>query len=304
LYDDIMDRAPYSPTRGRPPITWPGGAHIAVWIVPNIEHYEFRPEPNSFYNSYPRVTPPDVQQYSFREFGNRVGFWRLLHVMDEYAVRATASLNIGVLDLFPQISEAMQARQWDYMSHGYYNTRPVFGYTEDEERTELQRACATFRRHLDSQLRGMLGPAVSITPRTFDLMTECGMSYTADVFHDDQPTPIMAEHGRLVSIPYTVDLNDGNLNAAAAMDALAARSRAQFDRLWREGATSGTVMCLALHPYIIGQPQFIGLMREVLDYMMTREGVWWATAAEITDHFLEHSYEEQLDYASSFGRAV
>jgi allantoinase len=296
--DDIMDRLPYSPVRGRPPIRWPGEAQVAVWLVVNTEHYEYVPPASPYHRPFPRVpAPPDVQQYSFREYGNRVGFWRLLELLDDCPIPVTASINIGVLELFPQIGAALAARGWDCMSHGLYNTRAVFGLSADEERAEIEHACATFHAHTGRQLNGMLGPTVSVTTNTFDLMAECGMSYTADVFHDDQPAPVLTRNGRLVSIPYTVDLNDGNLYASRSMDAFVARSAAQFRRLWREGADSGTVMCLALHPYIVGQPQFIATVRALLDDLAGREGVWFATASDIVEHYLTNCYDEQLDFA-------
>lgn len=297
---DIMSRLPYSPATGRPPIHWPDGARIAVWLAVNVEHYEFVPPSGAHHRPYPRVgTPPDVQQYAFREYGNRVGFWRLLDLLDRYDVPVTASLNVGVLELFPEIAEAIGQRNWDCMSHGMFNTRAVFGYSEQEERAEVERTCAVFHRHTGRQLNGMLGPTVSVTSNTFDIMASAGMTYTADVFHDDQPAPVLTRTGRLVSVPYTVDLNDGNLYAARAMDVLVARSVAQFDKLWGEG---GRVMCIALHPYLVGQPQFVGTIRRLLDDLVGREGVWWTTAGAITDHFLAHSYEEQFDFALQHSR--
>ena len=294
---DLMARLPYSPSLGRPPVRWPGDARVAVWLAVNVEHYEFVPPGNPHYRPYPRVeTPPDVQQYGFREYGNRVGLWRLFDLLDQYDVPVTASLNIGVLELFPEIAEALLARKWHCMSHGIYNTRAVFGHSETQERQEIELACLTFRAQTGQALQGMLGPTVSVTPHTFDIMAECGMTYTADVFHDDQPAPVLTRTGRLVSVPYTVDLNDGNLFASRNMDVLAARAAAQLERLWQEG---GAVMCIALHPYIVGQPQHIGAVRSMLDELVRRKKVWWATAGQIADHYLAHCYDEQLAFALS-----
>jgi peptidoglycan/xylan/chitin deacetylase (PgdA/CDA1 family) len=173
----------------------------------------------------------------------------------------------------------------------------VFGYSEERERADLELACTLFRRHTGEQLRGMLGPTVSMTPRTFDLMAELGMTYTADVFHDDQPAPVLTTTGRLVSVPYTVDLNDGNLFAEGAMDVFAARWAAQLDRLSRDGAQSGTVACLALHPYIVGRPHLIGAVRQMLDDLADREQVWCTTASAIADAYLADHYDEHLEHA-------
>jgi allantoinase len=295
-----MSRLPYSPARGRPPISWPNGARVAVWFVVNTEHYEFVPP--SQYRVWPRVAAPDVQQYAFRDFGNRVGFWRLLDVLDEYPIPVTTSLNLGVLDLFPEIASAMHERRWDYMSHGYYNTRPVHSVSIDQERADIRDACAALQRHSGESLKGMLSPMVSCSPHTFDLMAEAGMIYTADAFHDDQPAPVLTKHGKLVSIPYTVDLNDGNLYVAGSMNAFAARAQAQFDRLWREGEHSGTVMCIALHPYLVGQPHLISHVRALLDGIVERDAVWWTTGAEIAKYYLKHHYDAQLAHALETAR--
>jgi allantoinase len=296
-FHDPMDRILYSPMCTRPPIRWPGGARVALWISPNVEHYEYMPPTNPYHNVFPRVPWPDVQQYAFRDYGNRVGFWRLAQLLDEFGIRATVSLNLGVLDHFPEIREAMLSRNWEFMSHGIYNTRPLFGYDEDEERNFLKDSVDSLRRHTGQDLKGMLGPLVSVTARTFDLMSEAGFTYTADYFHDDQPCPILTQTGRLISVPYTVDLNDGNLGLSGSLSVFPARCKAQFDRLWREGDSSGMVMCIALHPYLIGQPQMIEYLREILDYIAGHDAVWYTTANELTEYYVEHFYDIHVQHA-------
>src|SRR5262249_1770670 len=109
----------YSPIVDRPRIEWPGGAHVAFWISPNIEFWQFRPPPNPYRRTWARMPePPDVLMYGHKDYGNRVGLWRMLPVFDHYGVRATVSLNVAVLDHFPEICEAMVERDWDFMSHG------------------------------------------------------------------------------------------------------------------------------------------------------------------------------------------
>ena len=128
----------YSPIIDRPKIQWPNNARVALWIAPNIEFYEYQPPPNKYRNAWPRVPHPDVMHYSYRDYGNRVGFWRMLEVFDRYQVRATVSLNMAVLDHFPEIRDAMVERDWEFMSHGIYNTRFLFGLSEEEERAFYQ----------------------------------------------------------------------------------------------------------------------------------------------------------------------
>ena len=114
---------PYSPILHRPPLRWPNGARVALWVVPNIEHYEYLPKFVRTRDPWPRSPHPDVLGYSQRDYGNRVGLWRLFEVTDALGIRCTVSLNMAVLEHFPEILGAMEARGWEYMSHGIYNTR-------------------------------------------------------------------------------------------------------------------------------------------------------------------------------------
>ena len=120
LYPDRVD---YLPIHDRPKIIWPGKAKIALWVAPNIEHYEYTPETPHGRDPWPRVPHPDVREFSYRDYGNRVGFWRMLDSMDRYRIRCTVSLNMAVLEHFPEIGRAIVDRPWDIMSHGIYNTR-------------------------------------------------------------------------------------------------------------------------------------------------------------------------------------
>ena len=125
-------RVDYSPIIDRPILKWPGNARVAVWVAPNIEHYEYLPDYDGLRNPWPRVPYPDVQQYSHRDYGNRVGFWRMLEVLDKHGIKCGVSLNMAVLEHYPEIAEAMVERDWDFMSHGIYNTRYIETYTEEQ----------------------------------------------------------------------------------------------------------------------------------------------------------------------------
>ena len=201
-------RVDYSPIIERPAIKWPGGARVALWIAPNIEHYEYLPDFDGVRAPWPRVPIPDVQQYSYRDYGNRVGFWRMTEVLDKHNIRCCVSLNLAVLEHYPEIAEAMIERNYDFMSHGIYNTRYLHTLTEEEEREFYQDNIETLSRHTGKPLKGMLGPAISGTDRTPDLMAEAGLIYHTDWVHDDQPVPIRVKSGKLVSVPYSVELND------------------------------------------------------------------------------------------------
>ena len=284
----------------RPRISWPNGARVALWVAPNVEHYEYLPPRDPGRNPWPRSPHPDVQGYAHRDYGNRIGFWRMLEALDRYDVTCTASTNLAVFEHYPDIGKAMADRGWEIMSHGIYNTRYLSSLTEEEEREFYVDCVETLRRHTGQQLRGMLGPAVSNTIRTPDLMADAGLTYHADWLHDDQPIPIHVEKGRLVSVPYSIELNDVPVFLHHYdTDDFVAMVKAQFDTLYEEGSVSGRVMALALHPYLMGMPHRIDGLEEILDYLLGHDLVWQTTASEIADYFLDHYYDQFVEHAAS-----
>jgi allantoinase len=300
------DYVTYSPIIDRPPVRWPNGARLAVWVAPNIEFYEYLPPRMPYVDQWPRTPHPDVMSYSYRDYGNRVGFWRMLEVLDHYQVRATASLNVAVLEHFPEIRDAMVERDWELMSHGLYNTRYLFGMGIDEERQFYRQTAEVIKRHTGRSLKGMLGPAFTATANTPQLMADAGLIYQVDWFIDDQPFPINVNNGRLVGVPYSRLLNDALLFAGPAFEAdyFVQVCRDQFDVLYEEGGESGRVMCIALHPFLIGQPHRLAYLDEVFAYIVAHNGVWVTTADEIAEWYLAHHWDEQVSHLAAAGENV
>ena len=296
-------RVTYSPIIDRPAIKWPNGARVALWVAPNVEFYEYTPEYDGIRETWPRVRNqlyPDAREYSFRDYGNRVGFWRMLEVMDKNNIRCCVSLNLAVIEHFPEIRDAMVERNWDYMSHGIYNTRFVYRLDEWQERRWLQDNIETLKRHTGKQLKGMLGPAISGNPATPDLMAEVGLIYHTDWLHDDQPVPIKVKSGKLVSVPYSIELNDVSIFGQHYEGEYYVQiCKDQFDLLYKEGAESGRVMCIPLHPFLIGQPHRAKYLDEVLQYIMSHDGVWQTTADEIAEYYIANYYDEAVAHAES-----
>ena len=297
----IQEFVRYAPVTTRPKVQWPNGKRLAVWIVPNVEFYEYTPPPAQGRETWDRVpSHPDVREYGFRDYGNRVGIWRMTELLDQYPVRPTASLNLALLDHFPEITQLIRDRHWAVMSHGIYNTRFLYGMDEAQERAFYADNVASLQRHTGQRLQGILTPAITNTTRTPALIAEAGLSYHADWVHDDVPVPILVPGRRLVSVPYSYDLNDAPLwdgrpyGGRYFVDAC----KAAFDRLYAESADGGRVFCIALHPYQIGQPHHIGHLRKVLDHICAHEGVWHATGDEIAAHFLQHDYDAHVRHAA------
>lgn len=280
----------FMPWRRRPRITWPGGARVAFWVAPNIEHYEYDPPPNARRMPWPRPVP-DVLGYSWRDYGNRAGFWRMADVMARHGVRGSVSLNVAVCDHYPEVIERCCELGWELFSHGTYNTRYFYGMSEEQQREVIRENRATILRASGQSLDGWLTPAISNDETTQHILAEEGILYTLDLLHDDQPTPIRTRGGqRLVSIPYSLEVNDVPLlvmrNTPPAR--YAEICKAQFDQLYEEGAESGTVMCLPLHPFLIGQPHRIAALDEVLRHVTSHDKVWLATGREIARHYIDH----------------
>jgi allantoinase len=301
-FASLHDRLPYVPIVDRPPISWPGGARVAVWVVPNVEHYEYLP-PLGRSDPYPRTPHPDVRKHSYHDYGHRVGIWRLLPVFDRYAIPCTASLNVAVLDHYPEVASAMAERKWDLMSHGMYNTRFLEGMSYGQERDFLEACNAVLERHTGQRFRGMLGPFISGNEHTPDVMAEVGMTYHADWVHDERPSPLLNRRAqRLVALPYSYELNDAPIlmRSSAEGPEYLSRCIAQLDALYEDASSSGRIMCLPLHPFATGQPHRIRYLEQLFEHLRSHDGVWIATASEIVDHYLAHNYAADLVQAGSY----
>ena len=208
--------------------------------------------------------------------------------MDESGFRGSVSLNVALCEHHPEIIEACAKRGWEFFSHGIYNTRYTYGMTPDQERAIIEDSIETIRKWTGQKLSGWLAPALSNNTWTMDLLAEYGIDYTCDLFHDDQPMPVRVKSGRLISMPYSLEMNDVivyNTNLYPPRH-YGEAIRRQFDQLRAEGENSGTVMCIPLHPYLVGQPHRIEPFAEALRYIAAHDDVWLATGREIAAAFL------------------
>jgi peptidoglycan/xylan/chitin deacetylase (PgdA/CDA1 family) len=296
----------YLPMPVRPRLSWPEGRGLAFVLALNVEHYEFVPEPNPYKNAYPGVRRhPDVVGYGYRDYGNRIGFWRMLDVLDRYVPKVTVSLNARTLELYPEITAEMVARDWEFMSHGTLNTRYLYNLSRDEEAAMHREVIDTVRRVTGRRVAGLLGPSFTATADTNALIAEAGMTYSMDWLLDDQPFPINVPNGRLVGVPYSAELNDSFVFAGHPFPGYDGAyfeqiCKAQFDVLHAESRHSGRVMTIAVHPFFLGLPHEIDRLERVLDYVTRHDDVWVATAGEIADHYLAHHYDAYLAAAAEF----
>jgi peptidoglycan/xylan/chitin deacetylase (PgdA/CDA1 family) len=227
-----------------------------------------------------------VLGYAGRDYCNRVGLWRLFDATDALGIRCTVSLSMRVLQHYPAIAEAMLQRGWEVLCHGLYNSRYHWGYAEDEERAVIAECCDLHKRLIGGRLQGWFGPAASQTVNTHHLVAEAGIAYWTDIFHDDQPFPVKVRSGELITVPYTMDLNDAVI--ARRPDDIAefcTQIEDHFETVYAEG---DRVMCIALHPYWIGQPHRIGPWLRTMERILSRPGVWCTTGGAIAAHFRAH----------------
>lgn len=282
----------YWPYRDRPKIVWPDGKRLAFWVAPNIEFYELAPPSNPSRKPWPKPIP-DVAGYSYRDYGNRVGHWRMMELMDRYGIRGSISLSVALIDHHPEIIKACVERDWEFFSHGIYNTRYCYGMDEAQERQIIEDSIASVEKATGQRIAGWLAPALTHTERTMDLLAEYGLTYTCDLFHDDQPTPVKTKTGRFISVPYSLEMNDSIIfiNQQSTPRRYVDILKANFDRLYAEGAESGTVMCIPLHAFLIGQPYRLEPFEEVFEYITGHDGVWTTTGREIAEYWTRNYYD-------------
>ncbi|MEM1380631.1 MAG: polysaccharide deacetylase family protein [Pseudomonadota bacterium] len=293
----------YWPYEGRPKIVWPGGKKLAFWIAPNIEYYEFLPPDNPHRQPWPRGNP-DVVGYSQRTWGNTVGHWRMMDLFDKYNLRGSISLSVGLIDHHPEIIEACNARNWEFFSHGIYNTRFSYGMDEAQERAVLDDSIRTVQEATGQRIRGYLAPALTHTELTLDLIAEYDFWYTCDLFQDDQPQPLKTKTGRLCSMPYSLEVNDVITYSVQGWspDHYTDLLTKHFDQLLLEGEQSGTVMCIPLHAYLVSQPHRLRAFERALAHITQhQDDVWFATGTEIAGHFRDTYWHQSLGDISARG---
>ena len=290
----------YWPYKDRPKLAWPGGRRLALWVAPNIEFYELRPPANPARKAWPNPQP-DIANYAYRDHGNRVGNWRLMEAMARHGVPGSVSLSVAMCDHFPDLIEAANDLGWEFFSHGIYNTRYSYGMSEDQERAVIRDSVRTVRDATGQRIAGYLAPALTHTTRTLELIAEEGFSYTCDLFQDDQPQPIRTRAGRLISMPYSLEVNDHytlgvfGQTAEQYVDVL----KRQMDQLLEEGGESGTVMCVPLHAYLIGRAHRMGAFEGFLAHVASlRDDVWITRGRDIAEHYLANAYDEAVTHGA------
>ncbi|NBX88943.1 MAG: polysaccharide deacetylase [Betaproteobacteria bacterium] len=280
---------PYTPINRRPALRWPNGARLALWIIPNIEFFSLkRPMASHPWEKAPTETPT-VRPWGQRDYGNRVGVFRIMEVLSKYGIRATATVNADICDHHPQILEDALKLDWEFMGHNLTNSVRLSGLSIDEERRVINESLEKLERFSGRRPRGWLGAGLSETWHTLELLADAGVDFVSDWVNDDQPYLMDAGKRKLVYLPYSYELNDSPqlYYRDRSIDDFETMIKRQFDVLYREGEQSARVMAICLHPYLIGVPHRIGGLDAALKYITGHRDVWCATGSEIVDAYLK-----------------
>ncbi len=284
------NRYDYLPIIRRPVLKWPGGARVALWVCPNVEYFHIdKALPGA---ASPHL--PDIQSYSLRDYGSRIGIFRFMDVFDKHGIRASVLLNSEVCEHHPTIIEEGKKRGWEWLGHGITNNLRMSEYPLEEERAVIRQVRDTITAAVGTAPKGWLGPGLAETFNTPDHLAAEGFEYLCDWACDDQPIPIRVRSGRMISVPYQQGVNDISLFVRSyhTPEAYLRQVCDQFDTLYKEGAESGRVMALPLHPFVTGLSSRIGYLDKALGYICSHDGVWRATGGEIADWYYRHTYED------------
>ncbi len=285
------ERFDYSAIKDRPRWRLPRGARLAVWTIVNVEEWSIdKPMPRQYLTTPQGVAViPDVPNWAWHEYGMRVGFWRLLEALTRRRIRATTAINAHVCEAYPVVARAMLEAGWEFMGHGVVQGAM---HLVADQRAAIRESIQIIEKFTGRKPKGWLGPGLTETWETLDLLRAEGIEYVADWVNDDQPYPIRTEAGTLVSVPYTVELNDIPMMVIQHHESAAwfTRCKDQFDRLYAEGARNPRVMAMAVHPYISGVPHRIKYFEAVYDYIRKHSGVWITTGEEIYEWYRSHPW--------------
>jgi peptidoglycan/xylan/chitin deacetylase (PgdA/CDA1 family) len=277
----------YTPIVERKPYTWPGDKSLALYIGINIEHYYFLT--GGGMDPHNRGGPPTHRNFSWRDYGNRVGVWRIFELLDELKLPASILLNSMVCDKYPQIMQRIKARGDDVLGHGVTNSQISRGLPEADEARLIKEATDKIEAATGVRPKGWLGPGATSTGVTPHLLKECGYSYVVDWPCDDQPFWMRTRAGPLLSVPYPMELNDAGAQVLRDHTPLEFADMIvdQFEEMLAQSQRQPLVFGLALHGYIIGQPYRIRRLRTALQHCMQpkfRERLWITQAGGIAEY--------------------
>ena len=282
------ERYDWSMLPDRKPVAWPQQARVALWVVPALEWFPlnmagvpFKP-PGAMQTAY-----PDLRHYTLRDYGNRVGIFRIMKALEKHGIRPTVAVNASVAVRYPSLIQECTQRGWEIMANGLdMDHLHHGGLALDDEKKLIDTTLDILRKASGQAVRGWLSPAKSESAATLDLLGAAGLDYVCDWVNDDMPYAMRTASGPIHAMPHPIDIDDHTILVQNhhTEDDFRDQLCDQFDLLYKESATAGgRIMAISLHPWVIGQPYRMRALEEALAHIMRHPGVWAATGSEILD---------------------
>ena len=280
------ERTPFSAIVDRPVLKLPGDARVVIWSVVNLEVWDLgRPMARQILPA-PTGVPllPDVPNWSWHEYGMRVGVWRFFKLYEQLGIIPTLSINARVCEDYTRVAAAARDAGWEFMAHAY-DQMPIHKY--EDQRGMIHKSMDVIEKFTGKRSVGWLGPGLTQTFETPELLAEAGVKYIADYVWDDEPVRVSTAKGPLVALPYTVELNDIPTMIVQHHESpyWATRCIDMFDRLHQEGAERPKIMAIAIHPYISGQPHRIKYLEQIYEHIGRHKDVVHMTGEQIYDWY-------------------
>jgi peptidoglycan/xylan/chitin deacetylase (PgdA/CDA1 family) len=282
------ERVPYSAIVDRPKLKLPNGARVAVWTIVNVEVWDIaRPMPRQVLAPPTGITQlPDVPNWSWHEYGMRVGFWRFHALFERLGIRPTLAINARVCLDYPRVAQACKDAGWEFMGHSF-EQGPI--HSEKDQPGMIEKTLSTIQKFTGKRPLGWLGPGLTETYDTPDYLTAAGVKYIGDWVYDEEPTEISTRNGPLVTLPYSLECNDIPVMVVQHHEAAYWTQKCldTFERLYQEGGDRAKIMAIAIHPYISGQPFRIKYLEAVYDHMAKFKSAMHWNGEEILDWYLK-----------------
>lgn len=285
----------WSPIVSRPRLDWPHGAALALCVVVSLEQYELDPPSDAYMppdlpgGAQGRRPPPDYVTVSMREYGNRVGIFRVMDVLDRYGIRATAAIDAAVAGGYPGLVAECRSRGWEFAGHGQTVNRMITSrMSEEEETTYIRATLHDVETHTGSRPVGWLGPEFGESARTPAILATEGVTYVMDWPNDEQPYRMRVPSGDLISLPVMLELDDvfAHWQRKVPIWRWTRMVQEAFDTMHAEGAANGRLLVLSLHPWLIGHAYRISALDEALAHICRHPRVWKATGREVRDWYV------------------
>ena len=280
------DRYDWSMLTDRKPISWPGGAKLAVWVNVNLQFFPLNQEGKPFKVPGGMTMPyPDLRHFSLRDYGNRVGIYRLLDALDRFNITPTFAVNGRLAERYPRLLKTITARRNEIIAHGWHmDALHHGGLTESEESGLVAKTIGVLRDVTGQDIKGWLSPARNESPATPDIIAQQGIEYLCDWVNDDMPYPFKTKSGELTAMPLSNELEDyfilqSNLHSE---DSYVEQIQDACDLLSQEAEEQGgRLLTLNVHPWVLGQPHRISRFERALEYVSQQSGIWSASASDI-----------------------